>query len=82
MGELENEARAKAINQAKEKAKAISEASDVRLGRVLNIYDTTGPIFAEGLGGSDSRAFAIPTPTIEPGSQEIAITVKIGPVVS
>ena len=78
--ELENEARAKAISQAKDKAKSIAKAGGFRLGRLLSIEEgffqpvfraETFRISTLGVGAST------PAPTIEPGSQETIINVTI-----
>jgi uncharacterized protein YggE len=78
---VQNEARAEAIQKAKEKALAIAEAGGFRLGRLLSIdeggsyprtmyYDS-----AAGMGVSTKEA--VPAPTIEPGSEETNITVTL-----
>lgn len=75
--ELENEARAKAIEQAKEKAKSIAKAGGFRLGRLLSIEEGFfgQPIFRT----LEARVadVSIPIPTIEPGSQEVRINVTL-----
>ncbi len=75
---LENEAREKAIKQAKEKALAISKSAGFRLGRLVAINEYSSPypvsIFKErslGIGGDFSA------PQIEPGTQEIIISVNL-----
>src|SRR3989344_9704102 len=73
------EARNKAIANAKEQAQKLTQALGIRLGRVVNIveYSPTFPpvYFTEakqvGLGG------APPRPDIEPGSQTITSTVTL-----
>ena len=73
---VQNEARAKAIEKAKEKAKALARAGGFGLGSLLSIEEGgVGPIpfytlEAEGKGGAS-------LPTIEPGSQEITVTVLL-----
>ncbi|MBI4114718.1 MAG: SIMPL domain-containing protein [Candidatus Niyogibacteria bacterium] len=78
---LEQEMREKAIEQAKEKAKAIAKSGGFRLGRLLSlseggvypIYKTFGLEKADaGVGGTYA-----PSPIIEPGSQEVTITVTL-----
>ena len=75
---VESEARAKAIAQAKVKAEAAAEAADVKLGRLLIIsefpsYPSSG---FGGVGGGVEKAIAFP-PQVEPGSDEIIITVDL-----
>jgi uncharacterized protein YggE len=76
---LRQEARIKAIENAKEKAEALAAVAGVTLRRVVSFEEAggpvDGPIFYEramGLGGD-----AAPPPTIEPGSSEIVITVHV-----
>jgi len=75
--QAENDARKEAISKAKEKAKAVAEAGGFRLGRLLSIDESNNqPVFygleAVGKGGD---AGIYPSPVIEPGSQEIIISV-------
>lgn len=76
---VENEARAKAIAQAKVKAQAVAEAADVKLGRLLGIseYASYPPSGFEGMGKGGASSAMILTPQIEPGSEEITITVDL-----
>jgi len=76
---VQNQARNEAIAKAKEKAISIAKAGGFRLGRLLSIEESQGPepIYRyktlEAVGGGE----AIPSPVIEPGSQEITITVTL-----
>lgn len=80
--EIENEARAKAIGNARIKALSIVKAGGFRLGRVLAIseggyYPPYYQRFAEnaiadGKGGGIASA-----PAIEPGSQDVVVNVSI-----
>ncbi|MBI2444564.1 MAG: SIMPL domain-containing protein [Candidatus Magasanikbacteria bacterium] len=78
---VQQQARNEAIAQAKEKAKAVATAGDFRLGRLLAIEE--GPEFTpysrkdldvEALG---APGFAAAAPTIQPGSQEIVVEVRL-----
>ena len=74
----ENEARAMAIEQAREKAKEIADAGGFRVGKLLSVDEYFGgpiPYYAEGLGGDFARDSIIPS--VEPGSQEITISVSL-----
>ncbi len=80
--ELQNQARAIAIEKAKAKAKSIARAGGFRLGRLLSI-DEGGyfpPSYYEsyGRGGlaADGKTTA-PAPSIEPGSDDIIVTVNL-----
>jgi|SRR3989338_1022905 len=75
-----NKAREEAFTKAKVKAKAMSEYSGVRLGRVVTFSESGAfptPIFyreaALGIGGDFSKA----EPIIEPGSQELRLNVAV-----
>ncbi len=76
--QVQAEARQEAINQAKEKAKAIAKAAGFNLGRLLSINESVAtppiPIFQEAFLNSGSAA---KTPTIEPGSQEVKVNVSL-----
>lgn len=71
------EARAKAIEQAKEKAQSMIKGTGLKLGKVLNIQEGYYPVYdysaMKGAGES-----AVPaTPQIEPGQQEVNVTVML-----
>ncbi|KKW16299.1 MAG: 26 kDa periplasmic immunogenic protein [Parcubacteria group bacterium GW2011_GWA1_50_14] len=76
------EARKEAFEKARAKASAIVSLSGARLGRVITVGESSGgfqPIYARseakfGLGGAADMA---PLPSIEPGSQEVQLTVSI-----
>ncbi len=77
----QNEARVEAIGKAKAKAEAIARAGGFRLGKLLSIDENGGyPIYygayGKGGGGYDSTASA-PAPAIEPGSQDVNVTVTL-----
>lgn len=79
MEELKIEAREKAFADAKSKAKAMANVVGVRLGSVVgfneSFYGTPVPYeFALGKGGGGAGPVA---PDIQPGSQEIAVSVNI-----
>lgn len=79
--ELQNEARAKAIEKAKAKAEAIADAGGFSVGRLLGI-DESGtaprPYYKEeyGMGGAGDVS-ATMVPSIEPGSEDITVTVTL-----
>ncbi len=80
--EVENEARAEAIEKAKDKAEAIAKAGGFRVGRLLAIREGgEEPIYryakeeaaidtASGLGGAEA-------PSIEPGSEEVTVEITL-----
>ncbi len=77
------EARKEAFEKARAKASAIVSLGGARLGRVITVGESSGgfqpPMYARseaklGLGGAADMA---PLPSIEPGSQEVQLTVSI-----
>ena len=75
---LENEARAAAIRKAKEKAKVIAKAGGFKVGRILSIEEAGffSPRYAFETLSLDSAGGA-PSPTIEPGSQEVSVNLIV-----
>lgn len=73
---LQNEARAEAIQKAKEKAELIARAGDFTLGRLLSIEEGYRPIYGYEYGKIDLEE-ASSAPIIEPGSQEIVVSVVL-----
>lgn len=74
--ELQNTARAAAIAEAKAKARAIARAGGFRLGKLVSLQEgfvVPKPIYLEkgGFGGGGAA------PSIEPGSQEVQVTVTL-----
>jgi len=81
---VENEARAEAIDKAKVKAKILAKVGGFRLGRLLSIEEVgtpsdPSPYYAYGMGGGNEmmKNVAAPAPVIEPGSQEVNITMNL-----
>ena len=77
--EIENQARQEAIAIAIKKAESIAQAGGFNLGKILSIDENSAPIFyraAKSFGVSAGED-AIISPAIEPGSQEITVSVTI-----
>lgn len=79
--ELRNKARAEAIAKAQAQAENTARAAGFRLGRLLSIdegynYPVYRAMEAYGKGG-DVAAMPAPAPSIEPGSQDIVVTVNL-----
>ncbi len=81
--QLKDEARAKAIENAKQKAMTLSQAAGIKLVRVVSFSESYGGVMpqpvmydkmAYGMGGA---APAAPSPTVESGSNEINANVSI-----
>ncbi|MFA5125260.1 MAG: SIMPL domain-containing protein [Patescibacteria group bacterium] len=75
------EAREKAIAQAKEKARILADQVGIKLGRIINFYEggteLPNAIYSRSdlaVGAGEMKAAA---PTIEPGSQDVQLTVSI-----
>ncbi|MDD5043770.1 MAG: SIMPL domain-containing protein [Patescibacteria group bacterium] len=78
LNDLKQEARLKAIADARTKATDISSALDVRLGKIVGWWenvvsspDTAGYYYGDGKGGSGA------SPTVPQGSQELIIEVNL-----
>ena len=78
--QYKQEERAKAIAQAKSNAQNLASVSGVNLGKLINVYENYsypmmyGSEKAIGMGGAVDSA---PTPTIQPGEQEINVTINL-----
>lgn len=81
---LQNDARAKAIAKAKEKSQEIAQAGGFQVGRLLSIEEggfqpyanyKSVPMMADSL--NSAGVAAAPAPAIEPGSQDIDVTVTL-----
>jgi uncharacterized protein len=75
-----DEARSKAIADARDKAKVLSKELGVRLVRVVSFYDNTGggpmPYYAEGMGG-DMMVKNVSVPTLPTGENKIIVNVTV-----
>lgn len=78
---VENDARIEAITKANIKANQIANASGFRLGRLLNISEGSGPVIFYGKTMMASESLGAgggaPAPVIEPGSQDVRVTVTL-----
>ncbi len=74
-------ARAEAIKKAQAKAEAVAQAGGFTLGRLLSIDENTGPqpmyAMARNVASVGSMSNALPSPTIEPGSQEVSVDITL-----
>jgi len=75
---VQNEARKEAIEKAKAKAQALAEAGGFKVGRLLSIQEgaASSPRYDFVTLESASRGGA-PTPSIEPGSQEVKVSITL-----
>jgi len=76
-----DEARAEAIQDAKEKAGSLAKALGVRLVRVVSFYDNTGggpmPYYGEAMGGDMMKVSSAPAPTIPTGENKVTVNVMV-----
>lgn len=84
LNNLKQEARLKAIADAKSKSANIASAAGVKLKKVIGWYeniikapDTTFPYYGYGLGGGGEGGGGVPAPQIPAGSQEIIIEINL-----
>lgn len=75
----ENEARTQAITEAKAKAQIASQAGGFSLGRIINYQESFGgavprPMYA--MGAKEDMATNVTT-QVEPGSQDVSVTVTL-----
>ncbi len=70
-------ARKEAIEKAKAKAVQVASQSGLKLVKLINVYENYSPIAAQykemGLGGGEIAA----APTIQPGEEEVTVTVYL-----
>lgn len=77
---LKDEARQKAIEEAKSKAKDIASSLGIKLGRVTGFNESTNDQSAMpyyGIGGAEGKGGAAPVPAIQPGQNEIIVNVDL-----
>lgn len=75
---FENQARDKAIAEAREKAQLVARAGGFRVGRLISIDEGYNPYYGYGMSGDmklESVSSAVPT--IEPGSQEVIVNITL-----
>ena len=74
-----NDARAEAIAKARAKAEAMAKAAGVRLGRLVNLSESSGPgpypYFEKAYGAGDMIAPSVAP--LEPGESEVTVTVSL-----
>lgn len=77
---LKQQAREKAIAKAKEKAQELARISGINLGRVITVSENEGyypPVmYAEGMGAGGMMDKS-GVPSVEPGTQDISMTMTV-----
>ena len=77
--ELKAQARAEAFAKAREKAEALVAQSGARIGKIVSISENDSYVpypYAYGMGGGALERDAVP-PQIQPGTQDVRITVNV-----
>lgn len=76
----EDEARKEAVEQAKAKAESLSRAAGIKLGRIINVQESTNqppiPLYRSLEAAAPDIAIAEPT-EIEPGTTEVILSVTL-----
>lgn len=82
--DLKNQARALAIEKAKEKAGIIAQESGLKLGKIVGVYENASsyvpvPMYANAKleMASDQAAGAISSPSIQSGQNEVKVEVTL-----
>jgi len=78
--QFRDQARAKAISQAKTNAQNLAKESGIGLGKIINVYEgySSSPIMyssAKAMGGGITDS--APVPVVQPGQQEIDVTINL-----
>jgi len=78
--QLKEQARAQAIAQAKANAQNLSKESGIALGKLINVFENSTPYpvvynSAKMMGAGVAEAPSVPT--IQPGQQEIDVTINL-----
>ena len=77
--QLKDQARAKAIAQAKDNAQNLAKESGVKLGKLINVYEgySPSPIMYSSAKMMNAVPEAASVPTIQPGQQEVDVTINL-----
>ena len=79
--ETEAKAREEAMADARAKGEAVAKAAGFKLGKILFISEGAGPVpytpYSYGIGGDRMKTFEAAPPAVEPGSQEVIVSVSI-----
>jgi len=78
--EAQNQARVDAVKQAKQKAESLAAASGIKLGKLINVTENQNPSYPVPMYAKADMAMGAgeSAPTrVEPGSQEVTISVTL-----
>jgi len=76
---VRQEARAKAILQAKENANNLAKESGIKLGKLINVYEGYSPspiMYSSKMGGMGGAEMSS-APDIQVGQQEVSVTINL-----
>lgn len=74
---IQNEARKEAVEKAKGKAQSLAEAGGFKVGRLLSIQEGFASSPRYDFVTLESASKGTPSPSIEPGSQEVKVSVTL-----
>lgn len=76
--DAKNDAREKAIADAKKKAAATAKAAGFRLGKLVTMYENSAPTPQYGMGGDMMESAKVSAaPSVEPGTQNTKVQVTL-----
>lgn len=75
---LENKARQIAVNEAKTKAQDLAQAAGIRLGKIINVVESSNsPRFVPLMAGGGTADKSQPSANVTPGENKVSITVTL-----
>lgn len=75
---LENKAREEAINNAKKKAQNLANASGIRLGKIVNVIETSNfPRFTPMMAGAIEKTDTSQPTNVAPGENTVSVSITI-----
>ncbi len=77
LAKLENDARKEAVKNAKERAESLADAAGLRLGKVINVFESSSPITNYRALTSDKAQGGQPETEVTPGENSVVISVTI-----
>ena len=78
--QFQDQARAQAISQAKTNAQNLAKSSGVSLGKIINVYEnnyTVPMVYNSAMKAGGGVTESAPVPTVQPGQQEIDVTINL-----
>ena len=78
--QFKEQARAEAIMQAKSNAVNLAKESGINLGKIINVSENSNPypvMYSNAMAVGGAMLPSVAAPTVQPGQQEIDITVNV-----